>query len=119
MSREEQAFVLPTDSLSRLNEQRELQKIECLVGGLHSWRGLHRMVSVSQAWHTHLWGRVLSMAQRPWTGAAIGVLRYEASSVGALYGDEKRVVEIFVRREDDRSTAGVLIEHLQAVEVLW
>ena len=103
-----------------MNEQKELQKIECLVSSLHSWRGLQRIVSVYQAWHGHLRVRVLSPAQPPWTGTALGVLRYEASpGVGEPYGGEERVVEILVRREDDQSTTGVLIEHLQAVEVLW
>ena len=65
-----------------MSKQRELQKIECLVGDLHSWRGLQRLVSVYQAWHGHLRVRVLVPTQRPWTGTALGVLRYETVSRG-------------------------------------
>ena len=103
-----------------MSKQSELQKIECLVGGLHSWRGLQRIVSVYQAWHGHLRVRVMVPAQRPWMGTALGVLRYEAAPEGgAPYVGEQRVLEILVRREDDHTAAGVLIEYLQAVEVLW
>jgi hypothetical protein len=103
-----------------MSEQRELQKIECLIGGLHSWRGLQRIVSVYQAWHGHLRVRVLVPTQRPWTGTALGVLRCEAAlESGVPRVGEERVLEILVQREDDHSTTGVLIEHLQAVEVLW
>ena len=103
-----------------MSEQRELQKIECLVGDLHTWRSLQRIVSAYQAWRGHLRVRVLVPAQRPWMGTALGVLRYEASSeAGMLRAGEERVLEILVQREDDHSTAGVLIEHLQAVEILW
>ncbi len=103
-----------------MSKQRELQKIECLVGDLHSWRGLQRLVSVYQAWHGHLRVRVLVPTQRPWTGTALGVLRYETAPEGeAPHGGEQRVLEILVQREDDHTAAGVLIEHLQALEVLW
>ena len=103
-----------------MSEQRELQKIECLVGGLRSWRGLQRIVSVYQSWPGHVRVRVLVPPQRSWTGTALSVLRYETAPEGeALHGGEPRVLEIFVQREDDQSTAGVLIEHLQALEVLW
>ena len=37
----------------------------------------------------------------------------------APHGGEQRVLEILVQREDDHTAAGVLIEHLQALEVLW
>ena len=108
------------EGIHPMSEQRELQKIECLVSGLHSWRGLQRIVSVYQAWCGHLRVRVLVPTQRPWTGTALGVLRYEALPEGAApRPGEERVLEILVQREDDQSTAGVLIEHLQAVEVVW
>ena len=103
-----------------MSEQRELQKIECLIGGIHSWRGLQRIVSVYQAWHGHLRVRVTIPSQRSWTGTALGVLRYETPPEGeAPRGSEQRVLEILVQREDDHTAAGVLIEHLQALEVLW
>jgi hypothetical protein len=103
-----------------MSEQRELQKIECLVGGIHSWRGLQRIVSVYQAWHGHLRVRVMIPSQHSWTGTALGVLRYETPPGGeAPRGSEQRVLEILVQREDDHTADGVLIEHLQALEVLW
>jgi hypothetical protein len=103
-----------------MNEQKELQKIECLVSSLHSWRGLQRIVSVYQAWHGHLRVRVTIPSQRSWTGTALGVLRCETPPEGeAPRGAEQRVLEILVQREDDHTAAGVLIEHLQALEVLW
>jgi hypothetical protein len=50
----------------------------------------------------------------------LGVLRYEIPAEGeAPHGGEQRVLEIFVQREDDHTVAGVLIEHLQVLEVLW
>ena len=68
-----------------MSEQRELQKIEYLVGGRHSWRGLQGMVSVYHAWRGHLRVRVVVPAQHPWLGTALGVLRYESSpGVGDL-----------------------------------
>ena len=68
-----------------MSEQRELQKIECLVGGVHSWRGLQRIVSAYQAWRGHLRVRVLVPAQHPWAGTALGVLRYEASTEAGVF----------------------------------